>query len=105
MGTIMADEAQLNTYKSQLQQVEASLTSDPDNQDLLKLKKDLQEGIELTLQLLNIPGAGSPETEDGGESGGIIPIATEAEPADAYQSPWGPGDSCLAIWSDDGQYC
>lgn len=33
---------QLSNYKAQLQQVEAALSTDPDNEDLLKLQKDLQ---------------------------------------------------------------
>lgn len=37
---------QLASYKAQLQQVEAALTGNGDNEDLLKLKKDLQVRIE-----------------------------------------------------------
>lgn len=33
---------QLNSYKAQLQQVEVALSTDPENEDLLKLQKDLQ---------------------------------------------------------------
>lgn len=33
---------QLSSYKAQLQQVEVALSTDPDNEDLLKLQKDLQ---------------------------------------------------------------
>lgn len=33
---------QLSNYKAQLQQVEAALSTDPDNEDLRKLQKDLQ---------------------------------------------------------------
>lgn len=36
---------QLASYKAQLQQVEAALTGNGDNEDLLKLKKDLQVRI------------------------------------------------------------
>ena len=41
----------LETYKAQLEQVQAALTTDPDNEDLLKLQKDLEEVINLTLEL------------------------------------------------------
>ena len=41
----------LDTYKAQLEQVQAALTTDPDNEDLLKLHKDLEEVINLTLEL------------------------------------------------------
>lgn len=37
----MADE--LSNYKLQLQQVEVALLSDPDNNELLKLKEDIGE--------------------------------------------------------------
>lgn len=33
---------QLSSYRAQLQQVEAALSTDPENEDLLKLQKDLQ---------------------------------------------------------------
>ena len=38
----MSDEsADLQTYRVQLEQVEAALVGDPDNEELLKLKQDL----------------------------------------------------------------
>ena len=36
-------ESDLSSYQLQLQQVEAALTADPENQELLKLKGDLEE--------------------------------------------------------------
>ncbi|GAB1610887.1 survival of motor neuron-related-splicing factor 30-like [Argonauta hians] len=98
----MADETLLNLYKSQLQQVEASLTSDPENSDLLKLKKDLLEVIELTLQLLNIgPASGSSNAEEGtGEQAS----SNDTETPQAVQTTWRAGDVCQALWSVDGQY-
>lgn len=38
---------QLASYKAQLQQVEAALSTDQENNDLLKLQKDLQVNISL----------------------------------------------------------
>lgn len=40
----MSDELvkQLSSYRAQLQQVEAALSTDQENEDLLKLQKDLQ---------------------------------------------------------------
>lgn len=40
----MSDELvkQLSSYRAQLQQVEAALSTDPENEDLMKLQKDLQ---------------------------------------------------------------
>ena len=37
-------ESELSTYQLQLQQVEAALSSDPANSELLKLKADLEQG-------------------------------------------------------------
>lgn len=47
MSLQMSDELvkQLSNYKAQLQQVEAALSTDPENEDLLKLQKDLQVWI------------------------------------------------------------
>ena len=47
-----ASEADLKSYNLQMQQVDAALTSDPNNPELLKLKEDLQEVISLTQDLL-----------------------------------------------------
>lgn len=40
---------QLSSYKAQLQQVEVALSTDPDNEDLLKLQKDLQVRVYVVL--------------------------------------------------------
>lgn len=44
LSTQMSEDLvkQLSNYKAQLQQVEVALSTDPDNEDLLKLQKDLQ---------------------------------------------------------------
>lgn len=44
VNTQMSDDLmkQLSSYKAQLQQVEVALSTDPENEDLLKLQKDLQ---------------------------------------------------------------
>jgi len=59
----MADESDLNTYKLQLQQVEAALTTEPDNEELIQLKQDLSQVIELTSQLINPAGSSEPVPE------------------------------------------
>jgi len=41
----------VDNYKAQLNQVEAALNLDPNNEELLKLKEDLKEVIELSLDL------------------------------------------------------
>ena len=44
--------SQLANYKLQLGQVEAALTADPNNQEMIDLKKDLDEIIEMTNQMI-----------------------------------------------------
>lgn len=44
---------QLANYKLQLGQVEAALTGDPENAELLSLKKDLDEIIGITEELID----------------------------------------------------
>uniref|UniRef100_A0A2D4J679 Tudor domain-containing protein n=1 Tax=Micrurus lemniscatus lemniscatus TaxID=129467 RepID=A0A2D4J679_MICLE len=81
---------QLASYKAQLQQVEAALTGNGDNEDLLKLKKDLQEVIELTKDLLSTQPSETLANSD--SSASALPSHT-----------WKVGDRCMAIWSEDGQ--
>ncbi|XP_071754835.1 survival of motor neuron-related-splicing factor 30 [Centroberyx gerrardi] len=81
---------QLSSYKAQLQQVEAALSTDTENEDLLKLQKDLQEVIELTKDLLTSqPSEGT----------------TSANSADAapLKHSWKVGDRCMSVWTQDGQ--
>lgn len=52
---------QLSSYRAQLQQVEAALSTDPENEDLLKLQKDLQvrlmtSGSSTVLSIVWLPG-------------------------------------------------
>lgn len=89
----MAEELakQLAGYKAQLHQVEAALTANGENEDLLKLKKDLQEVIELTKDLLSSQPSDATENSDdlASLSGSHI---------------WKVGDRCMSVWSDDGQW-
>jgi len=64
--------------------VNAALTTDPTNDELLKLKTDLQEVIDLTKELLvqqSGPSSSSSGTDD-----------------------WKVGEKCLSLWSTDGKY-
>lgn len=45
---------QLSSYKAQLQQVEVALSTDPDNEDLLKLQKDLQVCVSLWIRCVEV---------------------------------------------------
>ncbi|CAL1294841.1 unnamed protein product, partial [Larinioides sclopetarius] len=84
----------LNSYQIQLQQVEAALTNEPDNEELLKLKKDLQEVIQLTTELI------AANTE---KSSSSVGLGGSSKDSDASGS-WSKGERCLAPWSEDGQF-
>ncbi|CAH1774900.1 unnamed protein product [Owenia fusiformis] len=87
-------EANLSTYKLQLQQVEASLSNDPTNDDLLKLQKDLSEVIELTEDLIaqqNEVDSQEDETDT-------------LEAASYTQHNWKVGDKCQALYSKDNAH-
>jgi len=90
----------LATYTEQLNQVEAALTVDPENEQLLKLKTDLQEVIELTEELItqNAPAASKlpTDTSQHEEAAG-----TSAQPV---KLDWKSGERCMAMWSNDNQY-
>lgn len=90
----MADElrASLDTYKLQLQQVEAALTAEPTNEELLKLKQDLVEVIALTNELYNTQREAEGEEDSKGK--GHAP----------KKGQWSVGDKCMAPWSNNGQY-
>lgn len=111
-------EADLNTYKLQLQQVEAALTTDPDNEELLTLKNDLEQVLNLTMEMLsdqlgegsNAAGGGAEEKEKAEED---LEAAFNkpkkksrwAEPAPILPiKPWQVGENCQALYSGDGTY-
>ncbi|XP_067667328.1 survival of motor neuron-related-splicing factor 30-like [Haliotis asinina] len=96
----MAEDIQenLKTYKLQLQQVEASLTTDAENEDLLKLKKDLQEVIDLTTELIVGKLTAAADGDEGHHDG-----VGEGE-AIVSEHSWSVGDKCSALYSQDGMY-
>ncbi|CAK8681491.1 unnamed protein product [Clavelina lepadiformis] len=89
----MADEEGLASYKAQLTQVEAALTLDPGNEDLLKLKEDLLEVIQLTVDLSGTTTTSSRNVPEN--------AASAAQPGTRQ---WQSGDKCLARKTDDGIY-
>ena len=109
-------EADLKSYNLQMQQVEAALTSDPGNQELLTLKTDLDQVIELTKQLIEQqssvaqPQASSASvSKEAATSSGSIDSESSkkkvARPHDHIKpiKHWQVGEQCQAIWSKDGQ--
>ncbi|XP_012265512.2 survival of motor neuron-related-splicing factor 30 [Athalia rosae] len=86
----------LQNYKLQLQQVEAALTTDPNNEELLKLKIDLEEVIELTHDLVRSQQQEKRQA-NGMDAKDPILLAVLA-------NKWKVGDQCMAPWSEDGKY-
>lgn len=108
----MADD--LQNYKLQLQQVEAALLSDPDNKELQKLKIDLEEVIELTQDLKNkaetsksddlIVGQSSDNYFEDDDVTASLLAVERLYSTSKVKKFWKVGDTCLAKWSDNGQY-
>ncbi|CAK9303539.1 unnamed protein product [Gordionus sp. m RMFG-2023] len=80
----------LTSYKIQFEQVEAALSTDPENDDLNKLKKDLEDVIALTLDLIQRQDA--------------PPHNRRVVEEEYYNIDWKVGDKCFAIWSKNGNY-
>nr|XP_039255328.1 survival of motor neuron-related-splicing factor 30-like [Styela clava] len=98
-------EANLTNYKVQLAQVEAALSADPENEELKKLKQDLEEVIQLTKDLMGVEAA-KPSTKAKTTTGKTAEeIAEETvQPDSGPRHMWKVGDPCYAIWSGDGKY-
>jgi len=92
----MADASELESYKIQLQQVEAALLAEPDNEELLKLQTDLTEVILLTEELVSQSTAGSSAAESAGGS------QSKSDHAEKIQ--WKVGDRCMAPSSNGQSY-
>eukprot|EP00088_Acartia_fossae_P015285 TRINITY_DN1834_c0_g1_i5.p1 TRINITY_DN1834_c0_g1~~TRINITY_DN1834_c0_g1_i5.p1 ORF type:complete len:279 (-),score=85.16 TRINITY_DN1834_c0_g1_i5:704-1477(-) len=103
----MGDENDLNTYQLQLQQVEAALTTDPTNEELLQLKQDLSQVIELTSQLINPGGATTSSSnstiqqeqsqEDGDEELEKSYSKAEKSKEERKRSRWGEKDPVIPV--------
>jgi len=122
----------LASYQLQLQQVEAALTADPDNSELLTLKTDLEQVIDLTKELITAQ-SGEVQAESTSneyhESEHIDTKISEFETSpssaasntqdsvrrkrkyedevDNERQPvkhWQVGEQCQALWHQDGQY-
>lgn len=91
-------------------QVEAALLTDPENSELLKLKKDLDEVIELTRDLIKT------QLEEQKKSSYVEPATSTsyydeieaallaAEKLVQTSRNWKIGDKCQAKWTEDGVY-
>ncbi|XP_068626575.1 survival of motor neuron-related-splicing factor 30 [Battus philenor] len=99
----------LRNYKLQLQQVEAALLTDPENEELLKLKGDLEEVIELTQDLIKTQ-EGDIKVHDFHSSSNNDNVTASPPPDDDDSSLGNPvsklhiGEKCLAKWKADGMF-
>ncbi|KAM3967452.1 splicing factor 30 [Aphomia sociella] len=97
----------LRNYKLQLQQVEAALLTDAQNEELLKLKADLEEVIELTQDLTQDGDSKVPNIHGSSNDDDVtasLLAAEEGETAEKSYSNWNIGEKCLAKWRADGMY-
>lgn len=77
-------------------QVEAALTTDPNNEELIKLKFDLKEVIKLTHDLIKSQQQEKRQA-NGMDAKDPILLAVLA-------NKWKVGDQCMAPWSEDNKW-
>ncbi|KAI5640533.1 survival of motor neuron-related-splicing factor 30 [Phthorimaea operculella] len=97
----------LRNYNLQLQQVEAALLTDPQNEELLKLKADLEEVIELTKDLIKTQEGESkvPNIHGSSYDDDVTASLLAAESSiEREAAQWRVGEKCLAKWRADGMF-
>ncbi|KAJ7110145.1 hypothetical protein C8R44DRAFT_743425 [Mycena epipterygia] len=89
------EKADLETYQVQLSQVDLAISSDPGNAELVELRSELKELIELTKSALaaQTEVASSSKAESSRKNTSSTPAHT-----------WSAGDECLAKYSGDGSW-
>ena len=94
------DKTDLETYQVQLSQVELALSTDPDNSELISLRSELKELIELTQAAIAQQEAAASSSKAAEASKKAAAAASGASSTKA----WAAGDECLAKYSGDGQW-
>lgn len=88
------DKGDLETYRVQLSQVEEVLVTDPDNAELVSLRSELKELIQLTeAAIAQAEAASSSKADASRRSATATPART-----------WSAGDECLAKYSKDNAW-
>lgn len=89
--------------------MEAALLTDPENEELLKLKSDLEEVIELTRDLIKTQEGDSKvanilgSSNDDDVTASLLAAEEHSDFArDKSYSNWQVGEKCLAKWRADG---
>lgn len=89
--------------------MEAALLTDPQNEELLKLKGDLEEVIELTRDLITTQEGESKvhnihsSSNDDDVTASLL-VGDDGEVAENAIPRWHIGEKCLAKWKTDGMY-
>jgi survival-of-motor-neuron-related-splicing factor 30 len=105
-ATIEDLEKTLATYQEQFEQVEAALKQMPTSEELLKVKEDLVEVINLTNNLLRLKS----KTIGAAAAPATVPTSTKVtnvvakKQAQTEESSFKVGDYCRAIWPEDGNW-
>ena len=95
------DAADLETYQVQLSQVELALSADPESNELISLRSELKELIDLTQAALAQSGGAASSSKPDAPKKTSAPAAGAAA---ASGKAWAAGDECLAKYSGDGQW-
>ncbi|EPY52100.1 splicing factor Spf30 [Schizosaccharomyces cryophilus OY26] len=94
-------EDEYKQYQSQLALVKISLEKDPDNQELLALKNDLEELVDLTGEVINEKGQET-QKQTKLEENGFSAVDSKSM-ANAQNLEFFPGDLVMARWTS-GDY-
>ncbi|KAI8082856.1 uncharacterized protein BX664DRAFT_301318 [Halteromyces radiatus] len=109
-------ESETELYQFQLEQVEHALSSDPTNEELLKLQHDLKDLIALTTQYEQVAGSAPPSSTDNTTNSRKRSRSPNLSPHTSENTTNRPSTSALvthqftvgqevkAKWSQDGQY-
>lgn len=92
---------ELQTFKDQLALVNLQLEADPENEDLLTLKAEFLELIELTEAAAAVQSAAKP---DKGKAKAKEPTATPANNLWQEQGEYRAGMDCMAKYHKDGKW-
>ncbi|RPD82004.1 hypothetical protein L226DRAFT_564637 [Lentinus tigrinus ALCF2SS1-7] len=93
------DKADLETYQVQLSQVELALDADPENSELISLRSELKELIELTQAAIAQQEAAASSSKADSKKASSSSAATAST-----SKAWAAGDDVLAKYSGDGQW-
>ena len=102
----MMSELDPEIYKLQLEQVEAVLTTDPKNEELVQLKEKLKQVLIPTKNLINVQLEVVPNVEDAALGINKLKqnILQWTEDLNIPVKLWQEGEDCQAIYPVDGDY-